>query len=113
MKAMNQINSFKSNKLNDNKKEIKYPFNGKAPNLIDKFIILGYGQKTIDFTYQNCNIELQKNLKSNFAIFQFEERPNVVNELYNDYSKELLDNDLIIKIIFPIILRCIYLEKKY
>ena len=98
---MNQINSFKSNKLNDNKKEIKYPFNGKAPNLIDKFIILGYGQKTIDFTYQNCNIELQKNLKSKFAVFQFEERPNIINEIYNDYSKELLDNDLIIKIIFP------------
>ena len=101
MKDMNQINSFEINKLNDNNKEIKYPFNGKAPNLIDKFLVLGYEQKTIDFTYQICNIEFEENLKTDFNIFQFEERPNVVNEICNDYSKDLLDNDLIIKIIFP------------
>ena len=93
---MKQINF-----VNDNNKEIKYPFNGKAPNLIDKFLVLGYQQKTIDFAYQNCNIDQEENLKNDFNLFQFDERPIIINEICNDYSKDLLDNDLILKIIFP------------
>ena len=95
-----------------NSNEIKYPFNGKALNLIDKFLILGYDQKTIDFTYQYCDIEPEENLKNGFNIFQFEERPNVVNEICNDYSKDLLDNDLILKIIFPNNPKMYFFEKK-
>ena len=40
-----------ANVANDSKnKNIKYPFSGVAKNLIDKFLVLGYEQKTIDFT---------------------------------------------------------------
>ena len=82
-------------------KEIKYPFNGVAPNLIDKFLVLGYDQKTIDFTYQNCNIEPNCHFNTKFSFFEFEERPEVINEICNDYCKDLLDNDLILELIFP------------
>ena len=33
-------------------KYIKGPFNGVAPNLIDKFLVLGYEQKSIDNNYR-------------------------------------------------------------
>ena len=63
MKA-NKINNKISNIINSDKK-IKYPFDGQAPNLIDKFLVLGYDQKTIEFTYKNANIE--SNSFSNFT----------------------------------------------
>ena len=93
-------------------KEIKYPFNGVAPNLIDKFLVLGYDQKTIDFTFQNCNVEPNETLKTRFIFYEFEERPNVVNEICNDYSKDLLDNDLILELIFPNYPQMYFLEKE-
>ena len=94
-------------------KEIKYPFNGVAPNLIDKFLVLGYDQKTIDFTYQNCYIESKENLKTRFIFYEFEERPNVVNEICNNYSKASLDNDLILELIFPNYPQMYFLEKYF
>ena len=94
-------------------KEIKYPFNGVAPNLIDKFLVLGYDQKTIDFTYQNCSIDPKENLKTRFIFYEFEERPNVVNEICNNYSKPSLDNDLILELIFPNYPQMYFLEKYF
>ena len=96
-----------------NVKEIKYPYNGKAPNLIDKFLVLGYDQKTIDFTYKNCNIEPKEFIHSRFIFFEFEERPEVINEICNDYSKDLLDNDLILELIFPNYPIMYFLDKAY
>ena len=93
-------------------KDIKYPFHGIAPNLIDKFLVLGYDQKTIDFTFQNCNVEPNETLKTRFIFYEFEERPNVVNEICNDYSKDLLDNDLILELIFPNYPQMYFLEKE-
>ena len=109
MDSSNKIGSPKINKPDN--KEIKYPFNGTAPNLIDKFLVLGYDEKTIDFTYQNYNIESENNLSSYFTVFQFDERPNIVNEICNDYSKDLLDNDLIAKLIFPNYPQMYFLKK--
>ena len=63
-------------------------------NLLDKFLVLGYNQKTIEFTYQNCNLEQNHNFSIRLTFFEFEERPDIVNEICNDYSKDLLDNDL-------------------
>ena len=94
-------------------REIKYPYNSQAQNLIDKFLVLGYDQKIIDFTYHNCKVERKENLGNRFTFFEFEERPNVVNEICNDYSKELLDNDLILEIIFPNYPQMYFLEKDY
>ena len=88
-------------KTQNHYKEIKYPFDGIAPNLIDKFLVLGYDQKTIDFTYMNCNIDPNRYINTRFSFFEFEERPEVINEICNDYCKDLLDNDLILELIFP------------
>ena len=113
MKNSNRINYFKINQLSKNNKDIKYPFSGTALNLIDKFLVLGYDQKTIDFTYENYNIEPEKNICSHFTFFKFEERPNIVNEICNDYLKDLLDNDLILKLVFPDYPQMYFLKKKF
>ena len=107
---MSNINNTQKRNYN---RGIKFPFNGKAPNLIDKFLVLGYDQKTIDFTYQNCNIEKKNDINTNFTFFEFEERPDVINEICNDYFKDLLDNDLILELIFPNYPQMYFLENKY
>ena len=106
----NKINN-KINNIISNDKKIKYPFDGQAPNLIDKFLVLGYNQKTIEFTYKNCNIESYLNTR--FTFFKFEERPYIINEICNDYSKDSLDNDLILKLIFPNYPQMHFLEKEF
>ena len=111
MSNIYKSNDKKTSIMSDDKK-IKYPFIGQAPNLIDSFLVLGYDQKTIDFTYQNCNIK-KPNYKTYFTIFEFEERPEVINEICNDYSKDLLDNDLILELIFPNYPRMYFLAKEY
>ena len=103
----------KATKTPNDRKGIKYPFSGVAPNLIDKFLVLGYDQKTIEFTYQNCNVESNEFLNTRFIFFEFEERPEVVNEICNDYSKDLLDNDLISELIFPNYPQMYFLEKDF
>ena len=94
-------------------KNIKYPFSGIAPNLIDKFLVLGYEQKTIDITYKNCIPEEKPELKTRFKFFEFEDRPYIVNEICNDYTKDWLDNDLILELIFPNYPQMYFLDKQY
>ena len=108
-------NTANANVVNNNKnKNIKYPFSGVAKNLIDKFLVLGYEQKTIDYTRDFCEItEGRDDVKTRFKFFEFEERPYVVNEICNDYSKDILDNDLILELIFPNMPEMFFLEKQY
>ena len=91
-------------------KNIKYPFSGIAPNLIDKFLVLGYEQKTIDLTYQLY--EDSESKYTYFRAYEFQERPTIINEICNDYTKDLLDNDLILELIFPNIPKMYFLDKK-
>ena len=93
-------------------KNIKYPFSGIAPNLIDKFLVLGYEPKIIEKTYLFNNIDPKAELKTRFTFFEFEERPAIVNEICNDYSKDLLDNDLILELIFPNLPQMYFLDKQ-
>ena len=98
----------------DNKnKNIKYPFSGIAPNLIDKFLVLAYEPKTIEHTFQLFNTEPRSDFKTRFKFYEFEERPSIVNEICNDYTKDLLDNDLILELIFPNMPQMYFLEKQY
>ena len=98
----------------DNKnKNIKYPFSGIAPNLIDKFLVLAYDPKTIEHTFQLCNTEPRSDFKTRFKFYEFEERPPIVNEICNDYRKDLLDNDLILELIFPNMPQMYFLDKLY
>ena len=94
-------------------KNIKYTFSGTAPNLIDKFLVLGYDQKTIDFTYQNCNVSQSPDLNTRFSFFEFDNRPTIVNEICNDYKKDLLEDDLVLELIFPNFPQMYFLDKQY
>ena len=108
--------SASSNSLSeiDNKnKNIKYPFSGIAPNLIDKFLVLAYEPKTIEHTFQCFNTEPRSDFKTRFKYYEFEERPSIVNEICNDYTKDLLDNDLILELIFPNMPQMFFLEKQF
>ena len=111
----NSKNPENTNVVNDSKnKNIKYPFSGVAKNLIDKFLVLGYEQKTIDYTRNYCeNIEGRDDVKTRFKFYEFEERPYVVNEICNDYTKDILDNDLILELIFPNMPEMYFLDKQY
>ena len=95
-------------------KNIKYPFSGIASNLIDKFLVLGFEQKIIEYTYDHCeHIRPKTDLKTRFRFFEFEERPSIINELCNDYSKDLLDNDLVLELIFPNLPEMYFLDRQY
>lgn len=97
------------------KKKVKYPFSGVAPNLIDKFLVLGYDQKVIDYTFKyfKRSDDLKPALKTRFDFFDFEERPSIINEICNDYTKDLLENDLILELIFPNIPEMYFLDIKH
>ena len=113
VKKKNNNNSEETDNKNKNL-NIKYPFSGIATNLIDKFLVLGYEQKVIDFTYLNCeNDSPKKDLITRFKFYEFEERPYIVNEICNDYTKDILDNDLILELIFPNEPEMYFLEKQY
>ena len=93
-------------------KNIKYPFNGQATNLIDKFLVFAYDQKTKEYTANyNLDKSIQDKIQTRFWTGNFQERPNVVNEICNDYHKDLLDNELISELIFPNIPKMYYLSK--
>ena len=91
---------------------IKYPFSGVAPNLIDKFLVIGYEQKTIDKAYQNyMNMGPDPDYNTKFNCIEFEESPTIINEICHDYSKNLLENEHVIEIIFPEIPKMYFLNK--
>ena len=93
----------------------RYPFNGRSKYLIDKFFIIGFDYVTlnkllinnnIDFTQNSSKIseeEQSEKLKSKKLPQELliNEPPSLINEISNDYSKEVLDIDLIIEMIFP------------
>ena len=109
----NQANSSNINTTDIKNKNIKYPFSGVAPNLIDKYLVLGYEQKTIEHTLQCNNVDPKEDLKTRFSFYEFEERPYIANEISNDYSKDLLDNDLILELVFPNMPQMYFLEKQH
>ena len=97
-------------------KIIKYPYCGKNKNLFDKFLIIGYDYPTLQRVISSkiINTELNqyiflKNSKKlinyeplyNLFYFIIEEEPIVLNDISNNYSKTLYDNEQIIKKIFP------------
>ena len=90
-------------------KYIKYPFTGVASNLIDKFLVLGYEQKVIEYTFQNEGSDNVDN--DSFKQYNFKEKPSVINELCNNYTKECQENDTIINLIFPNYPKLFFLEK--
>ena len=99
---MQNIPQSDSNIEIDSEKKVKYPFSGVAPNLIDKFLVLGYEQKVIEHTYKYFrNEDGGKGYETRFQFFNFEERPPIINEISYSYKKDLLENDLVLELIFP------------
>ena len=82
----------------------KYPYNGKAKNLIDKFLIIGYDskciEKTINLIYEKNIINSTSNPTQPIEV-TLNEVPSIINEICYDYSNESLDNDLILELLFP------------
>ena len=97
----------------NSEKKVKYPLSGVAPNLIDKFLVLGYDPKVIEYSLRN-NLTDPPNeeLKTRFDYFSFDERPTIINEICNDYSKDLLENDLILELIYPKLPFMYFLKKE-
>ena len=92
---------------------IKYTFNGDSPYLIDKFLIFGYEKKYIEFTYLYNKDSKKENIVLDvLKSYNLDERPSVINEIDNNFTKVLLDNDndLISKLIFPKIPKLFYLD---
>ena len=95
-----------------NKKNKKYPFNGHATNLIDKFLIFGYDQKTIEYTLKNIQeTSLNEEFNTRYKICYFQDRPNLINEICNNYQKDLLDNEVILELLFPKNPKMFFLDK--
>ena len=104
-----------NNNNGDNKtKKLKYPFSGTAPNLIDKFLVLGYEQKTIEITFDHFeNLHPKTKYQTRFRYYSFQERPSIINEICYDFTKDALDNDLILELIFPHLPEMYFLDKQY
>ena len=93
----------------------RYPFNGRSKYLIDKFFIIGYDYATLNKLLINSNLYFTQNSSKSCEDeqteksknkklpqeFQINEPPSLINEISNDYNKEVLDIDLIIEMIFP------------
>ena len=93
-------------------KNLKLPFNGQATNLIDKFLVFAYDQKTKEYTVDNfADKKFREVFRTRYYLCNFQERPNIVNEICNDYHKDLLDNELISELIYPNIPKMYYLPK--
>ena len=90
---------FESNKI------LKYPFNGKNPNLIDKILFIGYEQNYIEKylpeIIDNEIKEISLLPKVDFYTRNFKENPIVLNEITYKYDNNLIDNSQIIDFIFP------------
>ena len=93
-------------------KNIKYPFNGTSQNLIDKFLVLDYEKKLVEYAYLYGKNPEQKNKTFNFLITcNLKYRPSPINEINFNFSQDLLDNDIISEIIFPDFPKVYYLDE--
>lgn len=85
---------------------IKYPYNGRAPNLIDKFMIIGYDnkflEKNLPFYNDQYALALDKpEMDCSPIAVKADERPTIINEICFDYKKEVLDSEIVIELLFP------------
>ena len=92
----------------------RYPFHGCSKHLIDKFLIIGYDKMVFDKVIQpshkssltqrndsSNSFRNSYNPLSNSYSFPINTEPSIINEICSDYSKELLDNEIITSLVFP------------
>ena len=75
----------------------KYP-SSKSIHLIDYFLIIGYEEKYIQ---QKIIKSIQNQEKSNNTKFKSEQYPTVLSSINSDYKDEIIDDEDIIKFIYP------------
>ena len=103
----------------------RYPFHGSSKYLIDKFFIIGYDYPTLNKILIEQDLDFMTNSSKTFEILQFEknkniypqefeisEPPSLINEISSDYTKKVLDIDIIIGMIFPNKPRFYYAEEE-
>ena len=95
------------------KKYVKYPFCGVASNLIDKFLVIGYEQRAIEYALQKNKRKNINNFKNNpLQYIEFNSRPVIMNEICCLYSKISQDNDKVLEYIFPNYPKMFLIDKK-
>lgn len=90
--------------INKEKSTPLYPYDGRSPNLIDKFFIFGYNYLTLKkYLIEQNPSTILNNLdkKITFGTLQIDEKPSILTEIINDYNKEILDTSIIQDLIFP------------
>ena len=104
-----------------------YPFHGESKYLFDKFIIIGYDSATITqnvipikYKSQTQNKQQDTFLSkcppvpfASTASFTIDIEPLILSEICSDYEKVLLDNETILKLIFPNKPLCYYYSSDY
>ena len=128
---MENINLNENNEEKLDIKELKhtkkYPFLGCSPSLIDYFLILGYdsaskneiasnllaAQSQLNNFQRTRSIPAEKEREMNFPFlaFQIDNKPVVLNSIGSDFISAALDEELIIKHLFPSKLVSINFEK--
>ena len=78
-----------------------YPYNGKAKNLFNRFIIIGYEPKFISKVTQSIVDQCVENPIQYANGYKMNSRPSILNTISYDYSAGYLDNDIILELIFP------------
>ena len=93
----------------------RYPFNGRSKYLMDKFFIIGYDYPTLEKILIKEKLDFIQDIEKkteedvlektkNTSLpqeFYIDEPPSLINEISNDYSKEVLAIDIITELIFP------------
>ena len=109
---MEKINADENTEEKLNIKELKqtkkYPFLGSSPSLIDYFLIIGYDSTSKNEVASNLLIAQSQmnsqnpNINNNaFFGFQTDIKPVVLNSIGSDFINAALDEELIIKHMFP------------
>ena len=103
----------KANSFSINQTSKLYPFHGSSKYLFDKFLIIGYNSLTIsqEFIPNKSKLLQQKvepiiknspiNPFVNSFSFPIDVEPMILTEICSDYEKVLLDNDMILTLLFP------------
>ena len=87
-----------------NRAEKFYSYNGRCPNLIDKFFIFGYDYLTLKKYLIDNYEEIQENLQylgQGLGRFQLDKKPSLLVEIANNYEKKIIDTKIVKELIFP------------
>ena len=80
----------------------KFPYNGKEPNLLGKFMIIGYDSKFVEKMSSTIYDEYVSMPNSTTPIeVKMDDMPMIINEISYDYNQEFLDDDIMLEVLFP------------